>query len=715
MTSKFVSFGFWKRIYTSVLLELLNMYLRIIARILILLLVSCLHHARAANPDSLKKLIISLENGGEKRLVIEKYQELARQYISLNQYREGLKASLTGLELAEEEKDWRLWFSLSGQTGWLYYFAFDDYPEALKYLIQADQNRDSSVSESMITKNLATISLVYLEMGNYSLALEYQFDALQRFEELDDEQGISQSLRSLGIIYRQLSHYDRSISYLKKALSLQNNKDNPFELMAIAATITETFLEQKNYDSASVYAAKTYLIADSVGELYGVAYASGLKGKISRYSGDSDTAFFYLDKAKKLFGNLGIKKELAEFTLEKAGMHLQKKQYSFAEEELNIVNGIITETDDMTLKKDYYKIRSLLHESMGDTEEALRYIKLFIQCQDSLFNEKIFARVSELENRYAVMDKEKEIETLQLERQSTQRKLTLYGILIGVLLLMGLLWMVYVRNKTLREINQVLAQKNEEIRLQNERLASSNDDLRQFAHVTSHDLREPLRSIGSFASLLEMRYKEQIDEEASEFISFITGGVKRMDKLLSDLLAYSVVGIFNHEYTQVNTAEIIEMIIKKLHLEKATQGVRISIQDLPVITASYKHMVQLFEHLIDNSIKFRSEDKPEIMIKAEKHGDEYLFSVKDNGIGMDEAYKEKIFGLFLRLHNKKSKYTGTGVGLSICKKIVEQHKGKIWIESKLGEGTTVFFRLPESPVKPDNQKLRKKFSLSPKI
>ncbi|MEO0639688.1 MAG: ATP-binding protein, partial [Bacteroidota bacterium] len=131
--------------------------------------------------------------------------------------------------------------------------------------------------------------------------------------------------------------------------------------------------------------------------------------------------------------------------------------------------------------------------------------------------------------------------------------------------------------------------------------------------------------------------------------------------------------------------------------EKATAGAKISLHDLPSIQANRKQMIQLFHHLIDNSIKFRKDESPQISIRAEKRGSYYLFSVEDNGIGMEEAYQDKIFGLFLRLHTKKSKYKGTGIGLSICKKIVEQHKGKIWIDSKLGDGTTVYFTLPKDP------------------
>ena len=149
--------------------------------------------------------------------------------------------------------------------------------------------------------------------------------------------------------------------------------------------------------------------------------------------------------------------------------------------------------------------------------------------------------------------------------------------------MMVIIYLGYLRNQELLKLNTILESKNEEIRRKNERLTSSNEDLRQFAHVTSHDLREPLRSIGSFASLLKNKYYHQIDDEANEFINFIVKGVERMDKLLADLLAYSVVGIFQTDYEEVNINDIIANIIRNLHKEKATLGVKIKLSDLPTL------------------------------------------------------------------------------------------------------------------------------------
>ncbi|MEL7341087.1 MAG: ATP-binding protein [Bacteroidota bacterium] len=224
--------------------------------------------------------------------------------------------------------------------------------------------------------------------------------------------------------------------------------------------------------------------------------------------------------------------------------------------------------------------------------------------------------------------------------------------------------------------------------------------MRQFAHVTSHDLREPLRNISSFATLLSRKYAELLDKEGGEYLGFITTGVRKMDRLLNDLLTYSVVGVFDHEYSQVDIGRTIADIMRRLQQNKATQGARIALKDLPVIKANSQQMDQLFTQLIDNAIKFRDPArKPEIVIRSEARDQGYVFSVSDNGIGMDKAYKDKIFALFLRLHNQQSAYEGSGIGLSIVKKIVEQHEGKIWIESEVGKGTTVFFFLPKDPPK----------------
>ncbi|MGP8215496.1 MAG: PAS domain S-box protein [Bacteroidia bacterium] len=222
-------------------------------------------------------------------------------------------------------------------------------------------------------------------------------------------------------------------------------------------------------------------------------------------------------------------------------------------------------------------------------------------------------------------------------------------------------------------------------------LERSNSELEQFAYVASHDLQEPLRTISSYVQLLATRYKNELDKDANEFIDFAVDGSRRMRTLINSLLEYSRVN-------RVKPFEWIETtdILKEIQLDMKDQinetGVNIKYNGLPRIYGDTVLIGQLFQNLIGNAIKFRSEKKPEIKISGKRKNGEYLFSVEDNGIGISSEYSEKIFVIFQRL-NSRDKYPGTGIGLSICKKIVERHGGKIWVESEPGKGSKFYFTI----------------------
>ncbi|MEO1449073.1 MAG: ATP-binding protein, partial [Bacteroidota bacterium] len=464
------------------------------------------------------------------------------------------------------------------------------------------------------------------------------------------------------------------------------------------ASMSAAYLEMNKLDTASYYIQRSKSLADSIDHQYGVAYSEALAGNVSLKRKEYDKALDQLIQAVELFKRMGIKKESASFSIQIAEIYVQTDNPRKALSVLDESAKIAEELRALFLLRDIYKTRADAHEKLGQMDLAYGFYKQHVQYKDSLLNEKRLAELAQIEHRHTVQEKNQEIATLQEQKANSQRRLFIFTIVGSVVILSGLLYLGYNRNRRLRHFNEELGLKNEEIRMQNQRLKASNEDLRQFAHVASHDLREPLRSIGSFTTLLRRRYYDKLDEDANEFINFISEGVNRMDMLLGDLLAYSVVGIFHTEYHQTDINTIITEIIANLNREKGHVGAKITIQNLPTITANRRQMIQLFTHLIDNAIKFRAENNPKIEISAQRQGNGYLFAVKDNGIGMDEAYTEKIFSLFLRLHTKKSQYTGTGIGLSICKKIVEQHRGRIWIDSHPGEGTTVFFTLPSSPL-----------------
>jgi len=224
-------------------------------------------------------------------------------------------------------------------------------------------------------------------------------------------------------------------------------------------------------------------------------------------------------------------------------------------------------------------------------------------------------------------------------------------------------------------------------------LELSNKELQQFAYVASHDLREPLRMITSFLQLLERQYKDKLDENANEFIEFAVNGAKRLDSMINDLLDYSRVANREREFNNVNFNKVLEQT--KLNLKSSINDTNASISynPLPTLFGDEQLMVQLFQNLISNSIKYRSNETPKIEISVLKESNHYLFKVEDNGIGMSPKNLERIFTIFQRLHTK-DEYEGTGIGLAIAQKIVHQHDGHIWAESELGEGTTLYFTIP---------------------
>jgi len=240
-----------------------------------------------------------------------------------------------------------------------------------------------------------------------------------------------------------------------------------------------------------------------------------------------------------------------------------------------------------------------------------------------------------------------------------------------------------VREKKLREDHRRLL----------EDLARSNRDLEQFAYVASHDLQEPLRMVAAYTQLLAERYQGKLDENADKYIHYAVDGATRMQRLVQDLLAFSRVGRRAAERRKVDCSVVLATALQNLQTAIEESGARIEHGDLPTVTAEGAELMQLFQNLVGNAIKFRGSDPPRIRVTAEKAGREWIFSVADNGLGIAPEHAEMIFVIFKRLHTR-SEYPGNGIGLSICKKIVEQQGGRIWVESVPGQGATFRFSLP---------------------
>lgn len=277
----------------------------------------------------------------------------------------------------------------------------------------------------------------------------------------------------------------------------------------------------------------------------------------------------------------------------------------------------------------------------------------------------------------------------------------------GILLNLIVFYLVYraIAQETheRRQAEQSLQQLNQELEVRvqkrtaelteaNTNLLHSNRELEQFAYVASHDLQEPLRTVNSYAQLLARKYEGNLDAKADKYLGYIREGATRMQQLITDLLELSRVGTRGKGLTPIDCEPVLYQVLENLQVAIAENKAIITHDPLPIVMGDETQLIQLFQNLISNAIKFRREEPPQVHICAVQQNNEWVFSVRDNGIGIEAEYFERIFLIFQRLHGR-SEYPGTGIGLAVCKKIVDRHGGRIWVESIPGEGTTFYFSL----------------------
>ncbi len=229
---------------------------------------------------------------------------------------------------------------------------------------------------------------------------------------------------------------------------------------------------------------------------------------------------------------------------------------------------------------------------------------------------------------------------------------------------------------------------------QAEALARSNTELERFAYIASHDLQEPLRTVSSFAKLLDRKHSNELGEEAKEYLKFVTGGVERMETLIRDLLNYSRIDSRGDPFKKADCNTILQLVTENLKASIDSRNAKITVDALPILVGDPTQLGQVFQNLISNAVKFCKESEPHVHLWAKEDEQNWTFSVHDNGIGIAPQYFQRIFVVFQRLHTIEE-YSGTGIGLAICKKIVERHKGRIWVESTLGKGSTFHFTIPK--------------------
>lgn len=351
--------------------------------------------------------------------------------------------------------------------------------------------------------------------------------------------------------------------------------------------------------------------------------------------------------------------------------------------------SIIFSKNVPTFQASYYdeKARALL--AMGDCEEAIVFFHKALQqfkttVPTALNLSKIYKLMSEAYERCG-----KTQEALDYQRMYSQTLLDNFK--MDKVLYMGAVQKDFERERQERE-TEMLRQKNEEIRLYVTQLEQSNDELKQFAHAASHDLREPVRMIVSYAELLEMSLKDKVNPEQKEFLNYLKEGGKRINEMIAGILTFSKVHSHD-ELTEVDLNLTLQRVKENLRMIIAARSVEIDCARLPVVRSNSVLMIQLFQNLLSNAIKYNQSKTPRVAVTYTREGGFYKFCISDNGIGIDDKYRDSIFDMFSRLHNREH-YSGSGIGLAICRKIVDRMGGTIWNTPNNERGTDFCFTLP---------------------
>ena len=676
----------------------------------------------AIDIDSLCVQIEALKTKQDYQSLSTSYTEMGDYYFDEREFSDAQANYEEALESLQRigAKNMNLYFYL-GKT----HQRMNEFDAALNYYFLYLEEKTAVVDIEKKVIILGNVAKIYQEMGNFKLAYNYRLQALQIYEEIPDSLGIARSIYEIGNIYFYQFRFESALEYFVKTLEIAEDIENRTAIYASLGAIGSAYERLNRIEQSLDYNLKALRLAEEMDYIRGIAYATQNVGSNYFNIGKCTLALEYLNKSWELKRELGDKWGEIESLRAIGNVYVDLDKFSISINYFKQALSIAQSIGSRPRIIEVYESMGEAYRKNGDINNAYKYQTAYLNLKDSLLNENTLQEMNQAKIDYEMYKKEREIGLLKKENEllQTQQEIRFYqnASLMGIAFFTIFTIALFLYYRKLRQYNEILknkneqiqqqnqeleninyqqiqlnkllANKNEQIQEQNQQLENSNLELRQFAYIASHDLKEPLRTISSYTSLLDRRYKKDLDQDAQEFMGFVTDAVKRMYALLDDLLAYSRVGSQHQSKNWINTKEVVDTVVGILQPTIHQKNAKIHIHFLPTVKASQVQMQQLFQNLISNALKFQTHSNPEVWIDCKKKGKLYTFSIKDNGIGIDPDYQQKIFEMFRRLHTKEE-YEGTGIGLATCRKIVEQHGGQIWGESEIGKGSTFFFTLP---------------------
>ena len=686
------------------------------------------------NTDSIKTEIGLKKKAGETEGLVNLYAMLGDHYYDERAYEEAIEYFSMACEDSKNDTD------QTNYANYLYNLAISNFKlsyfkQAVEILLQVLDIDDKYIDEALKAKTLNRISSSYRSLGDFLLAYDFQQQSLKIKETLKDTSGIALSMYEFGTIFFYQERFDQSLEYYRKANELYEHLNNQRSVYSCLAAIGSIYDHIGDVNLSLKYGMEALTKAEELDYSLGIAYAKHNIGCSYIQLGKYDAALEYLKESKRLKLSMNDKWGSISTYRAIADAYIESNRPKKALVELEKALDMAQESDAKPKIIEIYKYIAKAYAKMNAYKKSNEYLYKYTVLKDEMINETSLREMGQKKASYEIEKKESEITLLKKEKEILEKEQQIEGlynyILIGAaIFLLILLRLMYSRydfhrksnelleeknaeikkhtaqleeankkqlmtNLLLEEKNQLMEQQNEQINMQNEKLENSNEDLKQFAYVASHDLKEPLRMINAYTSLLKKRYANLFDDNAHEFMGYIVDAVNRMDNLLNDLLTYSRVNTRAVEHNWMDSRDILDITTANLRhaIESKNVTINYDAENLPRLKVNKSHMLQLFQNLISNSIKFKRDDvDPVIDITCEKKDKHYQFTLKDNGIGMAPENQEKVFEVFRRLHSQ-TEYEGSGIGLATCKKIIEKHHGKIWVESVEGEGSTFFFTI----------------------
>ncbi|MDX2245327.1 MAG: tetratricopeptide repeat protein [Bacteroidia bacterium] len=541
------------------------------------------------------------------------------------------------------------------------------------------------------------MGIIFMEKGQYNKALENHLKALKIRRDLDDKRGMIASYQNIGEVFQKQGDLNRALMYYQQAMKIKLKSESRVEEANTYYAIGQIKELQTLYKEAKDYYSQSLTLFQEMGNT--VAITSNLLGlgRVSKAEKNYSKAIGYFQEANLIQTETGDKSGKATSCLALGNVYLLTGESDRAENFLLQGLAISRQIGAAIIIRDAHLDLSNFYAKQNQFEKAFSYKSQYEHIKDSIFQEEKSRVIVDIQTEYELLEKENQIHELNLQREINQ--LTRYGVLISLagIIILSLLAMIYIRYQIQTRANRVLAQQKQEIEAKNKELALSNLELDQFAHVVSHDLKQPLRTISNYSTLMERKFSNVFDANGQTFLNFVSEGVKNLHELVSDLLDYSQINQQLSSVEPVNMNDVVAGVLFTLRKQIRETKANVNVAVLPTVLANNGGINQVMMQLISNAIKFVKKDVPEVSVGYSFNGEEHVFSVKDNGIGIEPDYQEKIFHAFLRLHTNED-FPGTGIGLAIAQKIVAWHKGRIWVESVPGTGSTFYFTLPHQSV-----------------